>query len=152
MAMSIGDLARLSGLPTSTIRYYEEIGVLGRPERVNGRRVFDERAADRLLVVTSAQEAGFSLREIRQLFAGFSSETPAGVRWQALATSKLAELETLAARIEVMKSLLREHVRCGCVDLETCGRLLRAAQPPNPLRGRGAPAPKSVAALRRNPS
>ena len=94
MEMTIGELAERAGLAASTIRYYEEVKLLPRPARESGRRVFDEATLDRLLVIAFAKEAGFSLREIRQLFDGFASETPAGVRWQKLATSKLVELET----------------------------------------------------------
>ena len=105
---------------------YEEVKLLPRPARASGRRVFDEPTLDRLLVITFAKEAGFSLREIRQLFDGFASETPAGERWKQLATAKLAEMEALAARIDAMKKLLREALRCGCVELDACGRLFRA--------------------------
>lgn len=130
MRMSIGELGRRSGLPTSTIRYYEEVGVLARSSRVSGRRVFEEPDLDRLLVVSFAQEAGFSLREIRQLFDGFASDTPAGMRWKTLATAKLAELESAATRIEAMKTLLKEALRCGCIELESCGRLFRTSGSP----------------------
>ncbi|HKR64654.1 MAG TPA: MerR family transcriptional regulator [Thermoanaerobaculia bacterium] len=126
MEMTIGELAERAGLAASTIRYYEEVKLLPRPARESGRRVFDEATLDRLLVIAFAKEAGFSLREIRQLFDGFASETPAGVRWQKLATSKLVEMEALAARIEAMKALLREALRCGCVELDACGKLFRS--------------------------
>lgn len=126
MEMTIGELAERAGLAASTIRYYEEVKLLPRPARASGRRVFDETTLDRLLVITFAKEAGFSLREIRQLFDGFASDTPAGVRWQKLATAKLAEMEALAARIDAMKQLLREALRCGCVDLDACGKLFGA--------------------------
>ena len=127
--MSIGELSRLSGIPASAIRYYEEIGVLSHPARVRGRRVFGEADLDRLLVVSFAKEAGFSLREVRQLFRGFASETSAGMRWKALAESKLADLDVQAARLEAMRKLLKEALRCGCVELESCGRLFRGFLP-----------------------
>lgn len=126
MEMSIGEVARRAGLATSAIRYYEEVGLLPRPARAGGRRVFDEQTLDRLLVIEFAKEAGFTLREIRQLFTGFASDTPAGRRWQKLAGAKLAEVEALAARIEVMKKLLREALRCGCIDLDACARIFRS--------------------------
>ncbi|HYC61043.1 MAG TPA: MerR family transcriptional regulator [Thermoanaerobaculia bacterium] len=126
MEMTIGELAARARLAASTIRYYEEVKLLPRPERASGRRVFDEGTLDRLLIITFAKEAGFSLREIPQLFDGFASDTPAGVRWQKLATAKLAEMEALAERIDVMKKLLREALRCGCVELDACGKLFRA--------------------------
>ncbi|HEX2060415.1 MAG TPA: MerR family transcriptional regulator [Thermoanaerobaculia bacterium] len=125
MELTIGELARRAGVAPSAIRYYEELGLLPRPARAGGRRVFDEQTLDRLRVIAFAKEAGFTLREIRQLFTGFASATPAGARWQKLATSKLAEVEALAARIETVKELLREALRCGCVDLDACGQLFR---------------------------
>ena len=125
MDLSIGELAKRSGLSAPTLRYYEEIGLLPRPARASGRRVYDAATIDRLRVIAFAKEAGFKLREIRQLFDGFASATPAGVRWQKLATAKLAELEALASRIDVMKELLREALRCGCIELDACGRLFR---------------------------
>jgi MerR family transcriptional regulator, redox-sensitive transcriptional activator SoxR len=126
MELSIGELARRSGLSTPTIRYYEEVGLLPRAPRVSGRRAYEEGTLDRLLVIAFAKEAGFTLREIRQLFNGFASETPAGVRWQKLATAKLAEMEALAVRVEAMKELLRVALRCGCVELDSCAELFRA--------------------------
>jgi len=128
MSMSIGELSRRSGLPAPTIRYYEEIGLIPSPERSGGRRVFEQSMLDRLLLIECAKEAGFSLREIGQLFKGFASGTPAGVRWKTLATAKLAEVEALAIRVETMKALLAEALRCGCVDLTACGRLLQKAR------------------------
>jgi DNA-binding transcriptional MerR regulator len=135
MNLSIGELAERLGLSTPTIRYYEEVGLLPRPARTGGRRVYDEGTIDRLQVITFAKEAGFKLREIRQLFDGYASDTPAGVRWQHLATTKLAELDALAARIEVMKKLLREALRCGCVELDACGKLFRARAGRKPRNG-----------------
>jgi DNA-binding transcriptional MerR regulator len=127
MEMTIGELADRAGLAASAIRYYEDLKLLPRPARAGGRRVYDEATLDRLLVIAFAKEAGFTLREIRQLFDGFASDTPAGVRWRKLATAKLEEMEALAARIEAMKQLLREALRCGCVELDACGKLFRGS-------------------------
>lgn len=134
MEMSIGELARRSGLSTPTIRYYEERGILPRASRQGGRRVFDDTALDRLLMVECAKQAGFSLREIRQLFEGFPAGTPAAARWKKLATAKLAEVNALASKVKTMKKLLEEALRCGCVDLNACGRLLKAVRPAIPMR------------------
>jgi MerR family transcriptional regulator, redox-sensitive transcriptional activator SoxR len=128
MTITIGELADRTGLAASAIRYYEELGLLPRPVRVSGRRVFDDASSDRLMVITFAKEAGFSLREIRRLLEGFDRDTPAGVRWQKLATAKLEELEVAAARINAMKQLLREALRCGCIELDACGKLFRRAR------------------------
>lgn len=127
MEMSIGGLAKRAGVAASTIRYYEEVGLMPRPARAGGRRVFGEDSLGRLQVITFAKEAGFTLREIKQLFTGFAATTPAGARWKKLAAAKLTEMEALAKRVEVMQMMLREALRCGCIELESCGRLFREA-------------------------
>jgi len=137
MDLSIGELSRRSRLPSPTIRYYEQMGVLPPAPRLSGRRVYDESTVGRLLVIAFAKEAGFTLREIRQLFNGFASETPAGLRWQKLATEKLAEMEALTVRVAAMKELLREALRCGCVELEACGALFRERGHGRHLTGAG---------------
>lgn len=84
-----------TNVKTATIRYYEQVRWLPRPARATGRRVYDEGTIDRLQVIGFAERAGSSLRHIRRLFDGFASDTPADVRWQNLATTKLAELDAL---------------------------------------------------------
>ncbi len=64
-SMRIGELARRTRVPTKTIRYYEEIGVLPEPQRTaNGYRDYAEDAVDRLAFVRDAQAMGLTLAEI----------------------------------------------------------------------------------------
>lgn len=63
--MRIGELAQRTGVPTKTIRYYEEIGVLPPPDRLpNGYRSYPEEAVDRLGFIRDAQATGLTLTEI----------------------------------------------------------------------------------------
>jgi len=63
--MQIGELARRTGVPTKTIRYYEDIGVLPSPERAdNGYRDYSPQMVDRLAFVKDAQATGLTLAEI----------------------------------------------------------------------------------------
>ena len=123
--LTITQLAREFGLRTSAIRYYERIGILPGAERVSGRRRYAERARHRLAVVQRAREAGFTLAEIRTLFAGFGDEIRADRRWRNLAARKLAELDQAATRIATMRGLLeRLRTRCHCRTLEACGKAI----------------------------
>jgi MerR family transcriptional regulator, redox-sensitive transcriptional activator SoxR len=117
---TIGAIAREVGCATSAIRYYEEIGLLPPPARVNGRRRYDASVAQRLRVIERAQQAGFTLGEIRELFFGFAAGTPPAARWETLARRKLAELDAQVARIHAMQGLLHEGLRCGCLTIEQC--------------------------------
>jgi DNA-binding transcriptional MerR regulator len=68
--MRIGELARKTGVPTKTIRYYEEIGVLPSPERAaNGYRSYGWAAVERLLFVRDARATGLSLTEIGSILS-----------------------------------------------------------------------------------
>jgi MerR family copper efflux transcriptional regulator len=70
LAMYIGELAARSGVSVKTIRYYEDIGVLGRAERTpSGYRDYDDPTIDRLAFVRAAQAVGLTLGEIRQVVA-----------------------------------------------------------------------------------
>jgi MerR family transcriptional regulator, redox-sensitive transcriptional activator SoxR len=111
------------------LRYYESIGVLPTPERENGRRRYDgevlREVLDRLAVVRVAQQAGFTISEIRMLLDGFSEDTPPSERWRVLAREKLPEVEALVERALGMKNLLERGLRCECLRLEDCALIGR---------------------------
>ena len=68
--MRIGELSQKTGVPTKTIRYYEEIDVLPHPERAgNGYRSYGPAAIERLLFVRDARATGFSLTEISSILS-----------------------------------------------------------------------------------
>ena len=124
--MTISDAARQVGLRPSAIRYYEQIGILPRPQRVSRQRRYDDAALYRLATLQRAREIGFSLDEIRKLFFGFRNGTPPSKRWKELSQRKLVELEKLMAGIKAIQSVLQNQGKCGCASLEECGKgLLR---------------------------
>jgi MerR family redox-sensitive transcriptional activator SoxR len=126
-ALPIGEVARRTGLNTSAIRYYENCRLIAPAGRSGGKRRYDESAVERLALIAFAKDAGFTLAEIRRLLSGFREGTPAAERWRALATAKLRELDEAAKRIETMRAILRRAVKCGCLDLEECGRRIASA-------------------------
>ena len=123
-SMSIGEVARNTGVRPSALRYYEGVGLLPLPERANGRRRYDgellREVLDRLAVVRVAKQAGFTISEIRTLLDGFSEDTPPSERWRILARDKLPEVEALVERALSMKDLLERGLRCECLRLEEC--------------------------------
>jgi MerR family redox-sensitive transcriptional activator SoxR len=122
--MTIGWVAKESGLAASAIRFYERAGVLPKPVRVGGRRQYDASILERLAVLDRAISCGFTLDEARQLFYGFREGTPASERWQALARGKIVELEDMERKIVATKELLQRS--CTCNNLADCGRRILA--------------------------
>src|SRR5262245_57613383 len=99
MHLPISEVSRQTCIPASAIRYYESCKILPAPHRIGGQRRYDISAVYQLAVVRRAQEAGFSLDEIRVLFGGFRPAVPVSAPWQKLAGFKMAELDRPAARI-----------------------------------------------------
>lgn len=118
--LSIGVVARRSGLRVSAIRYYESAGLIEAPRRVSGRRVYDANVFESIALIHLAQEAGFTVAEIRQLLSGFDRATPASARWQALARRKLADVVERIEQAQRMKHLLECLLRCRCETLGQC--------------------------------
>jgi MerR family redox-sensitive transcriptional activator SoxR len=122
--LAISDVARLFGLRTSAIRYYEQIGILPPPVRRNGQRRYDDGALFRLAVVQRARETGFTLEEIRELFFGFPPGTRPPKRWHQLSQRKIAELRERMKRLKLMETLLKRVEDCRCDALDECGEKL----------------------------
>ena len=118
--LTIGDVARQSGIAPSALRYYESVGLLQPARRVNGQRRFAPNAVRILTTIRFAQEAGFTVDEIRTLFHGFGADVPPPVRWQKLAGKKMAELDAMVARVERMRRALSTAMQCGCLTIEDC--------------------------------
>jgi MerR family transcriptional regulator, redox-sensitive transcriptional activator SoxR len=124
--LAISDVARVFGLRTSAIRYYEQIGILPPAVRKNGQRRYDNSVLFRLAVVQRARETGFTLEEIRELFFGFPPGTRPPKRWHQLSQRKIAELRDRMKRLKLMETLLKRVEDCRCDALDECGeKLLR---------------------------
>jgi MerR family redox-sensitive transcriptional activator SoxR len=117
--LSIGEVAARAGVRTSSIRYYESVGVLPEPERAAGQRRYTTEVLDRLRFVDVAQRAGFSLAEIRELLEGADSGR-ASASLQALAQRRLPDVQALIARAEAMRGWLEAAAECECPSLASC--------------------------------
>src|SRR4051794_35211492 len=93
--LTIGEVARRGGVATSSIRYYERIGLLPEPERLHGQRRYDTDVLGKLGFIGVAQSAGFKLSEIKELINGVDSAAGMGEQMRSLSTRKLDEVEDL---------------------------------------------------------
>src|SRR5690606_27929808 len=118
--LTIGEVAHSAGIQTSAIRYYESVGLLPPPKRVNGRRRYDPTVLRRLALIQLARQAGFRIGELQVLFTGFSADTPASTRWQTLATEKVAEMDAIIEQTQLAKAWLMEALKCQCTSVDDC--------------------------------
>ena len=110
--LTIGEVARRAGVATSSIRYYERIGLLPKPDRLGGQRRYDADVLGKLGFIGVAQSAGFKLREIKELIDGADG---LGEPMRSLSSQKLGEVEALLERTKAMKGWLEVAQECGCV-------------------------------------
>ncbi len=98
MNMKIGELAERSGIPASTIRYYEKEGLLPKVQRgANGYRVYQANALDRLDLIQLGQKLGFSLDTIRSI---------AALQGTALKDALLGQLDARLQEIDRLQAIL----------------------------------------------
>lgn len=119
-SLSIGYVAARAGLRTSAIRWYESVGVLPEPERASGQRRYGPEVLERLAVIGTAQRAGLTLEEVRDLLDGADAGEPVGDRLRALAERKLPEVEALIARAEAVRGWLLAAAECRCPTFDDC--------------------------------
>lgn len=134
LELSIGEVARRTGVPASALRYYEQLGLLPPTRRAAGRRRYGEREVQMVEVLRFAQQAGFTLDEIKRLFHGFDAKTPPGARWRLMAQAKLRELDELQARVAQMRRAIEQGLACGCMRIEDCMLANRATKTHAPAR------------------
>jgi DNA-binding transcriptional MerR regulator len=118
--MNIGSVSQKLGIPASTIRYYEKIGLIEPQHRVSGRRHFDLPALFALEFVRLAQSAGFSIAEIKSLLKSYQNDPSAKGPWVAMAEEKRTVLKTQIQELRQMDRILSELVSCNCESLTDC--------------------------------
>ncbi len=109
----ISDAARRTGLPTSTLRYYERIGLLPAPVRTDaGYRVYEERALDRLTFIARAKDLGLRLEDIGGLADLWDAERcgPVQARLRELITARIGETEEQAAALTALSAELSSFI------------------------------------------
>ncbi|RUM97383.1 Cu(I)-responsive transcriptional regulator [Pseudaminobacter arsenicus] len=108
--MNIGDAANHSGLPTKTIRYYEEIGLLTPARAENGYRDYSVSDVHRLRFLQRSRSLGFSVEECRQLLSLYGDTHRESADVKALAEAKLGEIDRKISELAALREALRHLV------------------------------------------
>jgi DNA-binding transcriptional MerR regulator len=111
----IGAIARQSGVPIKTIRYYEEVGLLPKPARTASRyRLYPSETVDRLHFIKQAQNLGLRLQDIREILdLADRGRCPCG-HVQRLLKARLGELQEKTAAMRTLERRLKAATERGC--------------------------------------
>ncbi len=119
--LSIGQISDRIGLPPSTIRYYEEQGLVTPFRNAGGHRRFERADLRRLSFVMISQGLGFSIAEIRQALSELpDARPPTKADWSRISAGFGAELDTRIARMQALRDRLDGCIGCGCLSLKNC--------------------------------
>lgn len=113
--LSIGALAKATDVKVTTIRFYEQIGLLPEPLRAsNDRRVYDERTLSRLAFIKHARQLGFAVDAIRTLLHLSDNPEQSCEQANLLAAEQLAAVDSKIARLEALRGELKRVVSAAC--------------------------------------
>ena len=118
--LTIAAVAALSGRRPSSIRYYEQIGLLPPAARASGRRVYGPGTVRTLAVIETGQRAGLTLDQIRALLSVSPDDQAAIDRLRDVAIRKLPQVRELIERTEIVRDWLEAAARCECPTLDEC--------------------------------
>ena len=106
-SLSVGQLAKRTGVGVETVRFYERRGLLAEPtRRASGYRVYDESSVARLQFIRQAKDLGFRLSEIKELLALWFGPRTKCCDVRKKAQAKVAEIEERIESLRTMKRAL----------------------------------------------
>jgi len=136
--LTIGDIARRSGVAASALRFYESRGLIKSERAASGHRRFARPVLRQIAFIVFAQRVGLSLDEIRDELARLPDDTvPTRADWARLSRKWTARIDERIAELEHLKVGLTGCIACGCLSLDRC----RLANPGDRAARRG-PGPR----------
>ena len=119
--LTIGEIARRSGVAASALRFYEQRGLITSERAGSGHRRFPRAVLRRIAFIVFAQRIGLTLEEIRVELAKLpSNRAPTGDDWAQLSSTWADRIAARIAELERLKRGLTDCIGCGCLSLERC--------------------------------
>ncbi|WP_045299192.1 redox-sensitive transcriptional activator SoxR [Saccharothrix sp. ST-888] len=119
--LTIGQLAERSGLATSALRYYEQLGLINSERTTGNQRRYARSTLRRVAFVRAAQRVGLSLEEARTALDRLPEDrAPSTSEWSGVAQSWQSRIDRQIAELEQLKVKLTGCIGCGCLSLARC--------------------------------
>jgi MerR family redox-sensitive transcriptional activator SoxR len=119
--LSVGDVARRSGLAVSALHFYEAEGLIRSHRTQGNQRRYAREVLRRVAIIKVAQRAGIPLKTIREAFKALPQErTPTVADWTRLSSAWKQELERRIDRLTRLRDHLNGCIGCGCLSVRDC--------------------------------
>ncbi|MCB1755274.1 MAG: Cu(I)-responsive transcriptional regulator [Gammaproteobacteria bacterium] len=105
--MTISEVARRSGLPVKTVRYYDEIGLVVAHRSDNGYRSYDAAMLNKLRFLQRARSLGFSIEDCRSLLSLYQDKHRASADVKKMAQARIDDIEKKLAELQSLKATLQ---------------------------------------------
>lgn len=136
--LTIGELARRSGVAASALRYYEERGLIHAVRNAAGHRNYPRHTLRRIAFIVFAKRIGLSLEEVATELAKLpENRAPARQDWARLAEGWRNRIDQRIAELERLRDGMTECIGCGCLSLDRCKYVN-----PDDRTGRKGPGPR----------
>lgn len=119
--LSIGEVAKRSGVKASALRYYESLGLIQSRREANSQRYYPRAALRRIAFIVFAQKIGYSLEEIAGQLAQLPPDSiVTGEDWQQLSKDRKARVVQKIEALQKLNMDLDHCIGCGCLSLNQC--------------------------------
>jgi MerR family transcriptional regulator, redox-sensitive transcriptional activator SoxR len=119
--LSVGEVAKRSGVAVSTLHFYEAEGLIQSWRNQGNQRRYPRDVLRRVAVIKVAQRTGIPLASIRKALATLpNGRTPNAQDWERLSKKWAAELDERIAQLTRLREQLSGCIGCGCLSLGTC--------------------------------
>lgn len=120
--LTVGELAARSGMATSALRYYEQLGLITSERTVGGQRRYHRAMLRRVAFVRAAQRVGLSLDEARVALTRLPEDrAPNATEWAPVARAWQHRIDERIAELQLLRRKLGGCIGCGCLSLQKCG-------------------------------
>jgi MerR family redox-sensitive transcriptional activator SoxR len=120
-ALSVGEVARRSGVSVSALHFYEAKNLIKSIRNAGNHRRYPRDVLRRVAVIRVAQRAGIPLASIREALAALpNGRTPNAADWRQLSSAWRADLEMRITELSKLREQLMSCIGCGCLSLKVC--------------------------------
>jgi len=121
MELTVGEIARRSGVAVSALHFYEAKGLIHSFRNAGNQRRYPREVLRRVAIIKVAQRLGIPLAGIREALAALpESRTPTAADWKRLSARWKADLNDRIARLTQLRDQLDGCIGCGCLSMKAC--------------------------------
>jgi MerR family redox-sensitive transcriptional activator SoxR len=119
--LTIGEVARRSGVAASALRFYEQRGLIRSERAGSGHRRYPRPVLRRIAFIVFAQRIGFTLGEIAAELAKLpAGDAPSRHDWSGLSETWMSRIDQRITQLELLKAGLTQCIGCGCLSIDHC--------------------------------